>query len=346
MELAIDDPIKRAQQHAINPNNFKGSQAPLSNNPGIGTQMANMAKQQLMQEAVTKGTGALTGAGSSALAGSGMGTAAMTAMPYVGAGLLAGKAFGLFNEGGKVGPLSMKYYTDMYNKYFPTKDMKDMGEPPAFTDRGVVRPNIQPDTGMPTGQDMRRYSNDLSHQSFKDMYNALQQATPTRYKSQGGYSGADTLRSYIGRNPEDARSALLNEYRNRNRVTEEELARLTKEHNENEKNKTPFEAINQIFFGNPYPSEEQRQINFDRNFKEEYGDLMSQLPPQYKSQGGMTEADARALMNNQPNPDQLYDEIIMEQVGPLARPQIRDPYGADRTHSPYEMIRPDNAPNT
>ena len=246
MELAIDDPIKRAQQHAINPNNFKGSQAPLSNNPGIGTQMANMAKQQLMQEAVTKGTGALTGAGSSALAGSGMGTAAMTAMPYVGAGLLAGKAFGLFNEGGKVGPLSMKYYTDMYNKYFPTKDMKDMGEPPAFTDRGVVRPNIQPDTGMPTGQDMQRYSNDLSHQSFKDMYNALQQATPTRYKSQGG----------------------------------------------------------------------------------------------------MTEADARALMNNQPNPDQLYDEIIMEQVGPLARPQIRDPYGADRTHSPYEMIRPDNAPNT
>jgi hypothetical protein len=73
-------------------------------------------------------------------------------------------------------------------------------------------------------------------------------------------------------------------------------------------------------------------------------------------QGGevMTKEQAMALMNNQPEPmpmpmarpDELYDEIMMEQVGPLARPQLKDPYGADRTFSPYDMLRPDNAPNT
>lgn len=109
MELAIDDPIKRAQEYAVNPNNYQGGQAPLSNNPGLGTQMANMAKQQLMEKAVTQGTSALTGAGTTA----GMGGSAMagigTAMPYVGAGLLAGKALGFFNEGGTVGPLSTQY---------------------------------------------------------------------------------------------------------------------------------------------------------------------------------------------------------------------------------------------
>jgi hypothetical protein len=46
---------------------------------------------------------AATGAG-----GAGMATLA-TAVPYVGAGLLAGKALGLFNEGGMVGPLGTQY---------------------------------------------------------------------------------------------------------------------------------------------------------------------------------------------------------------------------------------------
>jgi len=228
-----------AQMYNSGPLTGQPAQAPQAVMPGkgMGAQLGDMAKQKAMSTALEAGGAELTGAlGSSAL-----GASAMTAMPYVGAGLLAGKALGLFNEGGQVGPLSMKYYTDMYNKYFPTKDMKDMGEPPAFSDRGVVIPNIQPDTGMPTGRDMQNYKYDLERQSLKDIAKAL---------------------------------------------------------------------------------------------------------PQYKSHGGMTEADAIALMNNQASPDQLYDEIIMEQVGPLARPQIRDPYGADRTHSPYDMIRPDNAPNT
>jgi len=49
---------------------------------------------------------AATGAG-----GAGMATLA-TAVPYVGAGLLAGKVLGLFNEGGQVGPLAPQYAYD------------------------------------------------------------------------------------------------------------------------------------------------------------------------------------------------------------------------------------------
>jgi len=43
--------------------------------------------------------------------GAGMATLA-TAVPYVGAGLLAGKVLGLFNEGGQVGPLAPQYAYD------------------------------------------------------------------------------------------------------------------------------------------------------------------------------------------------------------------------------------------
>ena len=148
MELAIDDPIKRAQQYAVNPNNFQGGQAPLSSNPGLGSEMTNMVKQRAMNGALNKGQGMLTegiasaagpsaGAANTAAlaanpatmgmggaevalagqamggAGAGAGMAALgTAMPYVGAGLLAGKAFGLFNEGGQVGPLNAQYHAE------------------------------------------------------------------------------------------------------------------------------------------------------------------------------------------------------------------------------------------
>lgn len=50
------------------------------------------------------GTGVATGVG----AGAGM-AALGTAVPYIGAAMLAGKALGFFNEGGKVVPLSPEY---------------------------------------------------------------------------------------------------------------------------------------------------------------------------------------------------------------------------------------------
>jgi len=192
--------------------------------------------------------------------GAGMATLA-TAVPYVGAGLLAGKALGLFNEGGQVGPLSTQYYKNIYNKYFPTKDMKDMGEPPAFTDRGVAKPNIQPDTGIPSALDMQLYGAALDNQAFKDIF------------------------------------------------------------------------------------------------------ALTRNVPQYKAEGGMTREQAMALMNNQPDPDELYNEIVAEGMTeaaqgqmpqyqtmpptmPMVSPLSVDPLGADTTYSPYNMMRPDNVPST
>jgi hypothetical protein len=75
--------------------------------PGVAEQFGNMAKQRVMEGALNKGSAALaskaTEAGlmNSAGALTGMGAA----MPYVGAGILAGKALGFFNNGGHVGPL-------------------------------------------------------------------------------------------------------------------------------------------------------------------------------------------------------------------------------------------------
>ena len=71
-----------------------------------------MVKQKLMSDAAGAGAKAITGgleaAGTSAL-GTGAMTGMATAIPYVGAGLMAGKMLGLFNEGGMVGPLSAQY---------------------------------------------------------------------------------------------------------------------------------------------------------------------------------------------------------------------------------------------
>lgn len=66
-----------------------------------GTALAEGAGTALAGEAAA-GTGAALAGG----AGAGAMTALGTAMPWIGAGLLAAKAFGLFNNGGYVGPLA------------------------------------------------------------------------------------------------------------------------------------------------------------------------------------------------------------------------------------------------
>jgi len=89
------------------------------------------------------------------------------------------------------------------------------------------------------------------------------------------------------------------------------------------------------------------------------------LSLQYRAEGTMTPEQAKALMMNQPepqappmiNPDQLYNEIVAESMTEAAQGQIPptptmrpplmvDPLGADTTYSPYNMMRPDNVPNT
>ena len=108
--------------------------------PGVGQQLQGMAlnkginagmkeaqafAQPYMDKGLAYGKEALSGLGSmfgggagasaagTGAASGGMGAmmgAAGTAMPYVGMGILAGKALGFFNKGGKVGPLSKASY--------------------------------------------------------------------------------------------------------------------------------------------------------------------------------------------------------------------------------------------
>tara|TARA_A100001015_G_C14954200_1_gene698043 strand:- start:1068 stop:1589 length:522 start_codon:yes stop_codon:yes gene_type:complete len=65
--------------------------------------LAPGAAQAVMGNTALAGT---TGAGLGGMAALG------TAVPYVGAGLLAGKALGLFSHGGHIGPLSVMYNSE------------------------------------------------------------------------------------------------------------------------------------------------------------------------------------------------------------------------------------------
>ena len=75
----------------------------------------------------TTGAGLATTAGTSAAtAGAGAGMAALgTAVPYIGAAMLAGKALGFFNEGGQVGPLNPQYKA---GGGYTSKDIQRMDE--------------------------------------------------------------------------------------------------------------------------------------------------------------------------------------------------------------------------
>lgn len=111
LALSPEDEQKRNQMMQQRQAPLATPQAP-QQQKGMAGQMGDMVKQKLMSDAAGAGAKALTGgleaAGTSAL-GTGAMTGMATAIPYVGAGLLAGKALGLFNEGGMVGPLSPQY---------------------------------------------------------------------------------------------------------------------------------------------------------------------------------------------------------------------------------------------
>jgi len=74
--------------------------------PATMAQMAGPALTTAGGAGLGAGMGpGMAGVAAPGLAGAGAATGAMAAMPYVGAGLLAGKALGFFNNGGHVGPL-------------------------------------------------------------------------------------------------------------------------------------------------------------------------------------------------------------------------------------------------
>lgn len=224
LALSPEEENKRTQIMQMQQAPLAAPQAPRQEK-GMAGQMMDMAKQRAMSGALEAGQAGLTSGIKSALAPTvasgveggamlGAGTGGMaaigTAIPYIGAGLLAGKALGLFNEGGQVGPLSAQYHAE--------------GSKPDYLD-------------------------------------------------------------------------------------------LDKDGNKKESMKEAAKAI------------------------------------QYKAQGGMTTQQAMALMNNQPDPDQLYNEIVAESMteaaqGQMPQPKMRpplmvDPMGADTTYSD-EMYKPIN----
>ena len=119
-----------SQQMEMTPAYTAPQPMPVNQEKGMGGQMMDMAKQRAMTGALDAGQAGITSAltGSSAapvvasgveggamlgpMAGSGAMTGMATAMPYVGAGILAGKALGLFSHGGQVGPLNPQYAYD------------------------------------------------------------------------------------------------------------------------------------------------------------------------------------------------------------------------------------------
>jgi len=124
MEIEIASPNEKEKMMM---RQYQAQVAPLAQQQkGMAGQMGDMVKQKLMSGALDAGQGAVTSGIKSALAptvgsaieggavlgptaGAGGMAALGTAVPYVGAGLLAGKALGLFNQGGQVGPLSAQY---------------------------------------------------------------------------------------------------------------------------------------------------------------------------------------------------------------------------------------------
>ena len=82
------------------------------------------------------------------------------------------------------------------------------------------------------------------------------------------------------------------------------------------------------------------------------GGQVGPLSPQYKAQGTMTEEQARALMNNQPEPTpmpmmrpdprELMAEIKQEMAmpQPISRPASINPYDAAMNYEGYDPILP------
>jgi len=344
MELAIDDPIKRAQQYAVNQNQFQATQAPLSQNPGVGTQMANMAKQRAMSGALDAGQKGITEGITSALAPSagaanaaalaanpatmgmggaevalagqtlapsvagGAGMAALgTAVPYIGAGLLAGKALGLFNEGGMVGPLSTQYHADGYQvpgsreyNIRMLRNKADRLEEPVMTSKNKTQSSRNFSEGL---RQLRKQQDFVYPMIVSDYGAGLGVTTPM----QAGVARMAFTDDPIAKRMYDVGNAPLD---------------------------TSASGLTSNYIGYPIDDQGYTARGFEQG-----------------GQVGMTKQQAMALMNNQPDPNQLYDEIIAESMteaaqGQMPMPKMRpplmvDPYGADTTYSD-EMYKPIN----
>jgi len=148
---------------------------------GMGGAEIALAGQSLAPSlAATGATGAGMGAGMAALG---------TAVPYIGAGLIAGKALGLFNQGGQVGPLAPQY--NAQGTMSKEQAMALMNNQPAinFPDPEELLLEMAMPTPRPSATEMYLYNNPNDASMISEGYDPIvppySEEIP-QYKSQGG----------------------------------------------------------------------------------------------------------------------------------------------------------------
>jgi hypothetical protein len=301
MEIEIASPNEKEKMQM---RQYQAQIAPLAQQQkGMGGQMLDMAKQRAMSSALDAGQGAVTSGIKSALAptvgsaieggavlgptaGAGGMAALGTAVPYVGAGLLAGKALGLFNEGGQVGPLSTQYHADG-NKI----------------DRN------------------KKYSEDQQIANYREMMK--QQAYNKLITGQNPNTNLDSLGAFQAAATSDP---IMSKIYDVGKAPRDNIAfKMTPGFDVYTRpDKRGYLAQDTIMNPNS-----EGQLN-PKNYYEQGGQV------------GMSKQQAMALMNNQPDPDELYKEIVAESMTEAAQqqmpqPKMRpplmvDPYGADTTY--------------
>ena len=171
------------------------AQAVLGSSSSAAPLVAEAAGMTSAGLAGTTGAGLATTAGTSAAAtaGAGAGMAALgTAVPYVGAALLAGKALGFFNEGGQVGPLNPQYKA---GGGYTSKDIQRMDEymPDASWEQ------VKQDLGLDSSDN--KYTWLSEYRGWDAEYDnaggvAGRNQSPPQYRMSGGPLGMGALSMY------------------------------------------------------------------------------------------------------------------------------------------------------
>jgi len=317
MEIEIASPNEKEKMMM---RQYQAQVAPLAQQQkGMAGQMGDMVKQKLMSDAAGAGAKAITagakqgmssmlaptvgsaiegGAVLGPTAGAGGMAALGTAVPYVGAGLLAGKALGLFNRGGQIGPLSTQYHADGYqvpgSREYNIRMLRNKAnrlEEPVMTSKDQT----QSSKNFSEGLRQLRKQQDFVYPMIVSDYGA---GLGTTSNMQSGVARMAFTDDPIAKKMYDVGNAPLD---------------------------TSASGLTSNYIGYPIDDQGYTARGFEQG-----------------GQVGMTREQAMALMNNQPDPDQLYNEIVAESMTEAAQqqmpqPKMRpplmvDPYGADTTY--------------
>ena len=282
--ISLASPLSIPRNQGVNGHNFAAVKAP---EPGVGQQMVKMGQQRAMNSALDFGQTGITSAlapsapvvassveGGAVLGPMAGGGGAAMGVPHVAAALAADELLGLgirkkvvgFDEGGQVGPLNAQYHAGGNQVYgmgysIPNPFVSE-AELLALYDKMQRLPGTKSATP------------NLSYEAFKRQqglrFNQGGQVGPLNAQYHAGGTG------YSIPNPNLGQSALLNSY-------DRYLSGFNEPTGNLPNMAMPFDEFKLIL-------EQQNAIKFN-----EGGQV-----PQYNAQGTMTEEQARALMNNQP----------------------------------------------